>query len=31
MAQNGAAFDITLTNKEKYGAASDAIRKQSCK
>ena len=26
MAQNGATFGITLTNKEKYGTTSDAIK-----
>ena len=31
MAQNGAAFGITITSKEKYGTEYDAIRKQPCK
>ena len=31
MAQNGATSGITFLDKEKYGTACDARRKQSCK
>lgn len=31
MAQNGATFGTTFLDKEKYGTAFEAIRKQSCK